>query len=166
MLKSLLKRHNTVDKHQIVTEKEKMQFDEKMESNIYEYMDEDQFWNILNKLFIRELDIENAIKKLSKFTELEIYMFNNTLAEVLSKSLEIDAMMDGEIDDNMSSDLFLYARCFVVVQGEEEYYEMIDEGVLDMSDDDESYEELLELCDDALELKGIEIDYDKLREIL
>ncbi|WP_414042981.1 DUF4240 domain-containing protein [Macrococcus sp. EM39E] len=147
-------------------DEETARYEAKKASIVYEYMNEDQFWEMLNKLIKRKLDIEKAIKKLAKYSEQEIIMFNNTLAEVLSKSIEIDAMMDGEIDDNMSSDLLLYSRCFVVVQGEADYYEMIEEGVLDMSDEDESYEELLELVDEALERKGIEIDYDKLREIM
>lgn len=159
-------RNTHPDEFQKQMDEEQKQFEAKRESIVYEYMDEDEFWKVLNKLFKRRLDIEKAIKKLSKYKEQEIIEFNNTLAEVLSKSIEIDAMIDDEIDDNMSSDLFLYARCFVIVQGKNEYYEMIENGLLDMSDEDESYEELLELVDEALLRKGLEVDYDKLREIL
>ncbi|WJP96780.1 hypothetical protein [Macrococcus bovicus] len=57
--------------------------------NKYEYLDEEQFWDIMNDCFPEELDIDYAADKLSERSEDEIFRFHNTSAELIKRLQDI-----------------------------------------------------------------------------
>ncbi|WP_414045348.1 DUF4240 domain-containing protein [Macrococcus equi] len=64
-----------------------------------------------------------------------------------------------------SDDAFLYTRCFIVAQGYEYYYEVLDEGVIEEDLVEDSFEELLEITEEALNKSKSVYNHSELLEI-
>ncbi|RIM19231.1 hypothetical protein, partial [Staphylococcus chromogenes] len=92
--------------------------------------------------------------------------FNNTLANMI-ENLFVLKVYDPlvENDDYLSEDAILYTKGYVFSRGELYYKKVLESGILDLSDDNHSFEELLYVAEEALELRGVQIDYDKMKNI-
>ena len=133
-------------------------------------MDENAFWELIEKISWRAGDEEEAVEPvveaLAKLPVESIYRFEDIMAEKLhALDGEAFAREIGEYayqgpDEHFSVDLFLYARCMAVAKGRAFY-----EGVLrDPSGmpKDEELEALLSIAAEAYELKtdGDEFTHD------
>ncbi|MCS4485939.1 DUF4240 domain-containing protein [Staphylococcus americanisciuri] len=132
----------------------------------YKYMEEGVFWSIIDKYLKGKDTTEFLVKKLSKLKKKEIIEFHNTFADRvnnLSKLKVYDPSVSYE--NYLSEDTILYTKCYVIAQGRIYYDKVLSSGTLDLSDDRHDFEELLYVTEEALELRGVQIDYDKLREV-
>lgn len=133
--------------------------------NKYKYLDEKQFWDIMDVCFSEELDIDYAAEKLSEQSEDEIIGFHNTLAEIIERLQDI-RIYDADGSLLNSSDAELYVKCFIVANGQAFYNEILADAEFDASDEADEFEDLLDLTEDTLNLKGLAVDYHQLREIV
>ncbi|PTG04344.1 hypothetical protein BU656_11615, partial [Staphylococcus chromogenes] len=103
---------------------------------------------------------------LIQLNENHIIEFNNTLANMI-ENLFVLKVYDPlvENDDYLSEDAILYTKGYVFSRGELYYKKVLESGILDLSDDNHSFEELLYVAEEALELRGVQIDYDKMKNI-
>ncbi len=92
--------------------------------------------------------------------------FRNTFAEIIDRLSKLK-VYDPSVShkDYLSADIILYAKCYVIAQGRTYCEKVYSSGILDLSDDRHDFEELLYVAEEALELRGVQIDYDKLREV-
>lgn len=119
----------------------------------------------MDDCFPEELDIDYAADKLSERSEDEIIRFHNTLAEITERLQDIKIFdADGSLLN--SSDAELYVKCFIVANGKAFYNEILADAEFDASDETDEFEDLLDLTEDTMNLKGLEIDYNKLREMV
>ncbi len=129
------------------------------------FMKEDYFWDIIGK-YLDEDNTQSLIKYLIQLNENHIIEFNNTLANMI-ENLFVLKVYDPlvENDDYLSEDAILYTKGYVFSRGELYYKKVLESGILDLSDDNHSFEELLYVAEEALELRGVQIDYDKMKNI-
>ncbi len=129
------------------------------------FMKEDYFWDIIGK-YLDEDNTQSLIKYLIQLNENHIIEFHNTLANMI-ENLFVLKVYDPlvENDDYLSEDAILYTKGYVFSRGELYYKKVLESGILDLSDDNHSFEELLYVAEEALELRGVQIDYDKMKNI-
>jgi len=147
-------------------ENEKDKYFEEAEESDYEcndltFIDEEIFWGMIAQLFPEELDEQYAIKKLTKYSREEIISFHNTLA----KHLEILDKLPLKNNKYNSDDAFLYTRCFIIAQGLEYYNEVLEDGYIEEDLVEDSFEELLEITEEALQRANYNYDYKELLEL-
>lgn len=131
------------------------------ECNDLTFLDEVLFWEMIAQLFPEELDEQYAIKKLIKYSREEIISFHNTLA----KHLEILDKLPLKNNKYNSDDAFLYTRCFIIAQGLEYYNEVLEDGYIEEDLVEDSFEELLEITEEALQRANYNYDYKELLEL-
>ncbi|TDM42357.1 DUF4240 domain-containing protein [Macrococcoides goetzii] len=144
-------------------EEEKDKFygiDDEIEINNKMQMDDTKFWKMIDHLFPDELDEQYAIKKLTKYPREEIIAFHNTLG----KHLEVLEKLPLKNNKYNSDDAFLYTRCFIIAQGLEYYNETLEDGFIEEDLVEDSFEELLEITEEALERANYSYDYQELLE--
>lgn len=123
---------------------------------------EDTFWDILAELdWSRERDhkavLEPAIRRLGRFKEAAILTFNDFLSEKLYLlDTQSHAENTGENayrgpDHPFSADDFLYARCYVVAQGKDFFYRVLENP--EQMPNDKTFESLLRLAAEAYRRK-------------
>lgn len=116
---------------------------------------------MIDHLFPDELDEQYAIKKLTKYPREEIISFHKTLA----KHLEVLEKLPLKNNKYNSDDAFLYTRCFIIAQGLEYYNETLEDGFIEEDLVEDSFEELLEITEEALERANYSYDYQELLEL-
>ncbi|UTH15077.1 DUF4240 domain-containing protein [Macrococcus epidermidis] len=145
-------------------EEEKDKFygiDDEIEINNKMQMDDTKFWKMIDHLFPDELDEQYAIKKLTKYPREEIIAFHNTLG----KHLEVLEKLPLKNNKYNSDDAFLYTRCFIIAQGLEYYNETLEDRFIEEDLVEDSFEELLEITEEALERANYSYDYQELLEL-
>lgn len=130
-------------------------------SKEFKLLDDKLFWKMVEHLFPEELDDEYAIKKLIKYSREEIISFHNTLA----KHLEVLDKLPLKNNKYNSDDAFLYTRCFIIAQGLEYYNEVLEDGYIEEDLVEDSFEELLEITEEALQRANYNYDYKELLEL-
>ncbi|WP_414053774.1 DUF4240 domain-containing protein [Macrococcus equi] len=125
------------------------------------YLDDKLFWKMIDVLFPEELDEQYAIKKLIKYSREEIISFHNTLA----KHLEVLDKLPLKNNKYNSDDAFLYTRCFIIAQGLEYYNEVLEDGYIEENLIEDSFVELLEVTEEALQRANYNYDYKELLEL-
>ena len=126
---------------------------------------ESDFWQIIDSIDWSKKSsrakLETAIKKLSNRPVSHIYIFADKLSEklyYLDTKQHAQAYSANEPEHFISVDDFLYARCAVVAEGREYYEKVLNDPLL--MPDEITFEALLNLADDAYELKiGAEFNY-------
>jgi hypothetical protein len=126
-------------------------------------MDENEFWNIISMLDWRysgddEKVLKSAITYLSKKPNEDIFAFYDILSKLLydldgiqyAKNIGEDSYINQ--DEPFSEDLFLYARCVVVANGKELYYEVL--NTPSKMPRDLEFESLLYIAPEAYEKKN------------
>jgi hypothetical protein len=90
-------------------------------------MDQSTFWRLIAKIdqdALREGDEEGAVEPLgealAECTPADIHEFENILAQRLF-DIDGEVYADEAEESGQSDDGFLYARCFVVAQGKQQY---------------------------------------------
>jgi hypothetical protein len=123
---------------------------------------EDAFWSIIARLdWTREGDdeaiLEPAIQHLSSLSEAANIAFDDFLSEKLYR---LDGQPYAENagenayrgpDKPFSADDFLYARCYVVAQGEDFYHQVLENP--EQMPEDKTFESLLDLAPKAYRRK-------------
>ncbi|MCH4985785.1 DUF4240 domain-containing protein [Macrococcoides goetzii] len=157
-----------LEKHDNSRYKEKIALLQTLEKNKSEYifMALPLFWKIIEEYLANYDSSKLLIKKLSELKKDEIIQFHNTLANMI-ENLSVLKVYDPlvENDDYLSEDAILYTKCYVVSRGELYYKKILESGILDLSDDNHDFEKLLYAAEEALELRGVLIDYDKMKNI-
>lgn len=132
-------------------------------------MNENEFWKIIEMFDWEELGeddkvLNKAIEYLSKKSNEDINKFEEILSKLLydldgkayAKNIGEDAYINEET--YFSPDLFLYARCVVVANGKDYYYEVLNDP--SAMPEDAEFEALLYVASEAFELKNDEeFDY-------
>lgn len=132
-------------------------------------MDENEFWNIISMFDWKyegddDKVLKRAINYLAKKSNEHIYKFHDILSKLLydldgieyAKNIGEDSYIDE--DSDFSADWFLYARCVVVANGSDFYYEVLN-NPKEMPEDTE-FEALLYVAPEAYEKKNDdEFDY-------
>lgn len=126
-------------------------------------MDEREFWQIIGLLNWKRTGDDDAVlrpavKELAKHSLEDIGAFEEILSRKLyaldtmahAKQIGTDAYTGGK--QHFSVDLFLYARCCVVANGQEFYASVLSDPTQFPKDMD--FEALLELASAAYELKS------------
>ena len=133
-----------------------IRLDEVLSSDVL--FSEQNFWEIINSIdWSKESStgkLSPAIQRLSGMPISNIYLFADKLSEKLYKLAtreHAEYYAKNEIDNYISVDGFLYARCAVVAEGIE-YYETVLNDASKMPEDIE-FEPLLFLADRAFKLK-------------
>lgn len=132
-------------------------------------MDENEFWNIISmfdwKYTVNDDKVlKRAINYLAKKANEDIYKFYDILSKLLyeldgieyAKNIGEDSYIDE--DSPFSVDCFLYARCVVVANGSDYYYEVLNNP--EEMPKDMEFETLLYVAPEAYEKKNTdEFDY-------
>ena len=134
-------------------------------SSAEDLFSESEFWQIIDAIDWSKKSSKDklalAVKKLSNRPVSHIYIFSDKLSEKLynlDTKQHAQTYAKNEPEQFISVDDFLYARCAVVAEGRE-YYEKVLKDPLLMPDEI-VFEALLNLADDAFELKtGDEFNY-------
>ena len=118
-------------------------------------MTEQEFWQHLgtiNRKALQHGDEETAVaplvERLSRLEEAEIYQFEECLAHALYR-LDGAKYARHAGDSGQSSDGFLYARCFVVGLGKEQYEQVLDDPAKMSQFSDAWFESLLYIAEEA-----------------
>ncbi|WP_260804534.1 DUF4240 domain-containing protein [Planococcus maritimus] len=126
-------------------------------------MDENEFWNIVNMFQWKhagydEKILKKAIKYLSAKSNEDINEFEDILSKLLydldgkiyAENIGEDSYVDG--DTYFSPDEFLYARCVVVANGKDYYYEVLNDP--NSMPKDMEFEAILYVASEAFEMKN------------
>jgi hypothetical protein len=125
-------------------------------------MTEQQFWELMGLLDWKKLGNDDAVvrplvKALAKLPEIEIFSFDDLLAEKLhTLDTEAHARHMGEYsykgpDDFFSVDQFLYTRCAVVANGKEVFEQILADP--NEFPEDAEFEAILYVASTAYEMK-------------
>ena len=132
-------------------------------------MDTEEFWNIINLVDQEALDecdddeaVEPIVSALASKSEDEIDQFQEHLSQALF-AIDGQKWIDEAGESSGSGDGFLYARCYVVAKGQENYSKVLSNPSLMPKISDQWAESLLYVAGQAwAEITGNdEEDYDR-----
>ncbi|MEM6320688.1 MAG: DUF4240 domain-containing protein, partial [Bacteroidota bacterium] len=119
-------------------------------------MTEATFWEIIHTLAWEKMGdnkavLKPAIEQLALYPKTAITVFHDILSEKLYLLDRKIFANNSSIEKNISADLFLYARCFVVASGKALYYQILNNATLFPKD--VFFDDLLNLPEYAWTLK-------------